>query len=390
MYINNFSIICSLGSCKHEIANKIFSNSPIRRLNHYSLIDGQTTPIMEVKEELPRLPEGYEKFNSRNNQLVLFNLLELKDELDLLVKKYGKNRIGVIFGTSTSGISEGIEAIKNETTEGLPSDFHFEVQEMGSPSDFIKNYLDLSSICYTISTACTSSSRTFIEAKNLLDCDICDAVIVGGSDTLNELTLNGFHSLEAISTNLTNPFSTNRNGINIGEGSTVFILSKEKSEIEILGMGESSDAYHISSPDPSGAGAVTAIKMALNSANLTPNDIHYLNLHGTGTIKNDSMEAIAVSTIFENNIPVSSTKPFTGHTLGAAGGIELALCILCLDPKYNPQGYTPLHICDNEFDQELPHLNFQIEKNKIFPKICMSNSYAFGGNNVSLIIGRSQ
>lgn len=388
IYLNNFSLNCALGLNREEVAHNLFAVSEMDCSEFFTLVDGQRTPILTVTGDLPEIPKKLEKFDSRNNRMILKTLVDLQEDIGQLIKKYGRSRIGVVYGTSTSGIKEGIEAIYAEENQALPKDYNYAIQEMASPSEFIKEYLQLDSIAYTISTACTSGARTFIEAQSYLENGLCDVVLVGGCDSLNDLTLNGFHCLEAISTNRTNPFSGNRKGINIGEGAALFILSKERSSVQLLGTGESSDAYHISSPDPSGKGALSAMNMALAAAGLKANEIDYLNLHGTGTQKNDEMEAIAVNELFGSRIAVSSTKPLVGHTLGAAGAIELAFCALALDEKYNPNGFVPLHFWDQERNEKMPELNFQNSFQSLYPKICMSNNYAFGGNNTSLIIGR--
>lgn len=381
VFINDFSLNCALGNNQEEVCCALFSDK-LNESIEFNLVDGQTTPILTVHANLPNISNELNQFNSKNNQFILMALNNMKDSIQEVVDEYGKNRIGVIVGTSTSGIFEGIDAIKNIQEDKLPSNYDYSLQEIGSPSLFIKEYLDLDSIAYTISTACSSGARSFIEGKQLIENDICDAVIVGGSDSLNELTLNGFHSLEAISTNRTNPFSKNRQGINIGEGASLFLLTKNSGKFEVLGVGESTDGHHISSPDPSAAGAIEAMKMALADANLEPNKIDYINLHGTGTIKNDEMESLAVSTLFPNNPPVSSTKPFVGHTLGAAGAIELAFCLLSIKNKK-----LPIHHWDSEVDDSINTLNLVGPTSKIEPQICMSNSYAFGGNNTSIIVG---
>jgi 3-oxoacyl-[acyl-carrier-protein] synthase-1 len=263
--------------------------------------------------------------------------------------------------------------------------FNYKQQETGSMSEFLKEFLGLQNIAYTISTACSSSGKAFASATRLIEQNICDVVLVGGCDTLCELTLNGFDCLEAISQDICQPFSINRNGINIGEGSALFILSKEPSEVSLMGIGESSDGYHITAPEPNGLGAIFAMESALNKAQLEPKQIGYLNLHGTATNLNDAMESNAVKTVFDS-VDCSSTKYLTGHTLGAAAATEVAMCWLLLSNHYNPS-------------QNLPKQNVSIEtlstnigiitedttyENPYF----MSNSFAFGGSNASVIIGR--
>lgn len=384
LYINNFSVSCALGSTTKEVEQNLFKADPADLAQNYTLVDGGSTPVFKIPKILNSVPSEFKLFDSRNNALILNSLQEIDRDIRKLKEKFGAGRIGVILGTSTSGLEEGIKAF-SKTDGSLNDSYHYPLQELGSPSDFVKTYYGLSSIAYTVSTACSSGARAVIEGYALLKNDICDAVIVGASDTINDITLNGFHSLEAISLKLTNPFSKNRSGINIGEGAGIFILSKIESDLEIKGMGDSTDAYHISSPDPTGLGAMKSMEQALAMAHLKPSDIDYINLHGTGTLKNDSMEAQAVSKVFSGEQPlVSSTKPLTGHTLGAAGAVELAICALSL--KSNQ---IPPHFYDGEYDASIPRLNLSSGFRSQAIRNCMSNSYAFGGNNASIVVGKN-
>jgi len=224
-------------------------------------------------------------------------------------------------------------------------------------------------------------------ARRLLAMDLCDAVLCGGVDSLCRLTLNGFTALEAVSAERCNPFSLNRNGINIGEAAALFLMTREPASVALLGAGASSDAHHISAPEPGGRGALQAMRKALAQADLTPEQIGYLNLHGTATQHNDAMESRAVAELFAAGVPCSSTKPLTGHTLGAAGALEAAFCWLSLQP-----GATlPPHVWDAVIDPQLPALDFVLPGQTLKgPRNLMSNSFAFGGNNVSLILGASR
>ena len=223
----------------------------------------------------------------------------------------------------------------------------------------------------------------------LIKAGFCDAAVVGGVDIASVMVLAGFRALEAVSPGLANPFSRNRDGITLGDGAAFFVITREdlwKTGIQLLGWGESSDASHMTAPEESGAGAAAAIRKALASAGLEPEDIDYINLHGTGTRLNDLMESRAVSEIFGPEMPpVSSTKPVTGHTLGAAGALELAICCSVLETG---DGRLPVHSWDGEKDDDLPALNF-VRKEKTYSCIrtCMSNTFGFGGCNVSLIVG---
>jgi 3-oxoacyl-[acyl-carrier-protein] synthase-1 len=258
--------------------------------------------------------------------------------------------------------------------------------------------LEVSGPAFTLATACASSAGAIIKAAQLIRAGFCDAVIAGGADIASETVLLGFASLEAVSDSVCNPFSKNRRGITLGEGAAFFVMSREhrrgdESGIELLGYGESADAFHMTAPCADGSGAVRAMREALSKAGKKPDDVDYVNLHGTGTSLNDSMEALAMAAVFPNSAPmVSSTKPITGHTLGAAGALELALCWMAL---YSGKGRAPVHCWDGVPDEELPPLRF-VGKGDAASKedgthklrICMSNSFAFGGCNTSLILGR--
>jgi 3-oxoacyl-[acyl-carrier-protein] synthase-1 len=223
--------------------------------------------------------------------------------------------------------------------------------------------------------------------------DRADAAVVGGADTLCRMTVGGFAALEAMSSGLCNPFSRNRDGINIGEAAAAFLLTHEPAPVQLLGVGESSDAYHISAPDPEAGGALMAMRAALNDAALSPADISYVNLHGTGTGLNDSMEGKAVNALFGADTPCSSTKAMTGHTLGAAAACEAAFLWLTLHPTYNPDGRLPPHLWDGDVDPSIPPLALADADTRLPHRTgqvaMLSNSFAFGGSNVALVLARA-
>jgi 3-oxoacyl-[acyl-carrier-protein] synthase-1 len=239
---------------------------------------------------------------------------------------------------------------------------------------------------YAISTACSSGAKALASAKRLITSGLCDAVIAGGVDTLCRLTVQGFSALEAVSDEVCNPFSKNRNGINIGEAAALFVISKSEQGVLLRGIGESSDAYHISAPQPEGEGAAQCMQQAINDAGIQAAEIDYVNLHGTATVLNDQMEARAVNRVLGNDVLCSSTKPFIGHTLGAAGAIEAAICWLTLTDE---SGFTPIHRWDGEWDRNLPELNLAhaSTSTKSINRV-LSNSFAFGGNNIALVMER--
>lgn len=344
--------------------------------------------VGKVTQALPEIPAAAGlAAQSRNNRLLLAALAQIEDEVAALIARHGPQRIGIVLGTSTSGVAEGEAAIAAHARDGaLPASFDYGQMEIGAPAPFLARHLGISGPAYTVSTACTSGAKALSSARNLLATGLVDAVIAGGVDTLCKLTINGFTALESTSTALTNPLSRNRCGINIGEGAALFIVGPEAGPVALLGIGESSDAHHMSAPEPTGRGAEAAMRAALHDAGLAPDAIGYVNLHATATPKNDAMESLALARVFPAGVPVSGTKPLTGHTLGAAGALEAAFCWLAL----TGDGSLPPHLWDGAADPELPALQV-VTPGQCFgagqPRRCMSNSFAFGGNNISLILG---
>ncbi|MDA0109358.1 beta-ketoacyl-[acyl-carrier-protein] synthase family protein [Vibrio sp. La 4.2.2] len=355
--------------------------------DHGLLNSGKETVVGRVKEALPELPAKLSRYDSRNNRLALSALQQIEDNVRAAINHYGSERVAVIVGTSTSGISDGEVAYTEILATGqFPKEYHYTKQELGNCSDFIAKYFGIKGPCYAISTACSSSGRVFITAKRLLKSGLVDAVIVGGADTLCALTLNGFNSLEALSNTLCRPFDADRDGINIGESAAFMLLGHQPLDtdnkpIALLGAGDSSDAHHISAPHPEGRGAEEAMQKALADAQLSPADIGYINAHGTATPLNDSMESKAISRVFGTNVPVSSTKPFTGHTLGAASATEAAIAYHILKSDLS----LPKQSCKNK----APDIDVSLVETdlKLNGKAILSNSFAFGGNNISLIFG---
>jgi 3-oxoacyl-[acyl-carrier-protein] synthase I len=270
----------------------------------------------------------------------------------------------------------------------LPKNFNYKQQQMGAGADFVADFLGINGSAYTISTACSSSGKAFSSARRLIKLGLCDAVIVGGADSLCGLTVNGFDSLESISSGFCKPFGLHRDGINIGEAVSLFVLSTEPSSIALKGIGATSDAYHFSAPDPEATYVIKAMQNALDDAGKTHDEIDYLNLHGTATVLNDAMESKAVHTLFGSKLAVSSSKGMTGHTLGAAAALELAICWLLLNNNDN-QGMLIPNINNDAIDSKLPRLNLVKKGDFLGRKIktCQSNSFAFGGNNLSIILG---
>lgn len=392
-YLNALGVICALGNDKSEVSQALFAGDSSGMRDEDGWVVDRCLPVAAVRAQLPTIAQDLAEHTSRNNQLLLAAALQIETEIQQAISRFGASRIGVVLGTSTSGIDEASRGLAVYLRDrAFPADYDYQQQELSAPANFLAAWLNLSGPAYVISTACTSSARALLSARRLLDMGLCDAVLCGGVDSLCKLTLNGFSALEAVSAHRCNPFSRNRNGINIGEAAVLFLMTREASaahSIALLGAGATSDAHHISAPDPSGRGAREAMLKALTSGGLKAEDIDYLNLHGTATQHNDAMESVAVNDVFPHGVPCSSTKPLSGHTLGAAGALEAAFCWLSLAPQ-NTVSALPPHLWDGQADTQLPALQWVEPGQRLARKALrrlMSNSFAFGGNNVSLIIG---
>lgn len=388
-FITAYGLISALGegvdaSAEALLAWQAKGSTPLTRHNQ-ALLDGRLTPVGRVEGELPAIPAALAPYASRNNQLLLAALAQIRPALDEALATFGPARVGLVLGTSTAGIGEAELAIAADRRgEAVPTAFDYRQQELGSPSEFLARHLGLEGPAYTLSTACSSSARAFISGQRMLAAGLVDAVLVGGADSLCGLTLNGFDSLESLSGTLCQPFDNGRQGINIGEGAALFLLSRQPAPIALLGAGESSDAWHISAPHPDGVGAEAAMGMALAQAGLTPEQVGYINLHGTATRLNDAMESQAVYRLFGDRVPCSSTKPLTGHVLGAAGAIEAALACLLLERALP---LPPQRVMTA--DPALAPIRLVSGTTPLATPRILSNSFAFGGNNVSLLFGRS-
>ena len=385
-YLPALGIINALGTGIDEVAPRLFAGETAGMVLMDGLLPSGGARVGAVRGELPEVPSDLSDFSCCNNRLLLAALSQIRPDVDAAIGRYGRERIGTVVGSSTSGIAEGEAAIAAHRATGhLPAGYRYVQQELGSPAIFLARYLGLTGPAYCVSTACTSSAKAFISARRLLRHGLCDAVLVGGADSLCRLTVNGFAALESTSITVCNPMSRNRNGINIGEGAALFLMTREMSGIAFLGAGESSDAYHMSAPHPEGIGAEAAMRAALADAGLSACDVDYLNMHATATPKNDEMESRAVARVFPEGVPASGTKPLTGHALGTAGATELAFCWLAFRA-----GLLPPHVWDGEGDPDLPRLEL-VEPGRKFRRdsrrVCMSNSFAFGGSNACLLIG---
>lgn len=340
-------------------------------------------------EDLPVL-DALGDYDCRNNRLAQLTLQQ--DDFETAVRaakdRYGSDRVAVIIGTSTSGILHTELAFRerNPATGALPAPLHYrQTHELSSAAEFTRRYLGLTGPTLSISTACSSSAKIFASAWRLIETGLCDAAVVGGVDSLCLTTLYGFSSLELVTQGPCRPADAERSGISIGEAAGFALLERPgvtNAETALLGYGESVDAHHMSTPHPEGLGARLAMQAALERAGLAPSDIDYINLHGTASRTNDSAEDKAVSQLFGPTTPCSSTKGWTGHTLGAAGITEALIGHLCIENDFIP-GSLNTETVDPNFTSGI-----QLENRQQPVRHILSNSFGFGGNNASLILGR--
>jgi len=343
-----------------------------------------------------RLPAASKRFDCRNNRLAQLGIAEdgFLDAVAACVGRWGRDRVGLFLGTSTSGMLETEIAYRQRDpqTGALPASFAYAgTHNSYSLAAFVQELLGLEGPSAVVSSACSSSAKVFGSARRMIAAGLIDAAVVGGVDSLCLTTLYGFHSLQLVSPNPCKPFDVERDGISIGEAAAFALIERPPESLDtgavlLLGVGESSDAYHMSSPHPEGRGARAAMLQALQSAGLAPEDIDYINLHGTGTPSNDSAEGHAVAAVFGSQTPAveaSSTKGATGHTLGAAGALEAVICALSLQ-----HGLLPGSAHTRRVDASL---GFDyLCANRLRPiSRALSNSFGFGGTNCSIVLGRA-
>ena len=358
---------------------------------HFETAELQTY-IGEVADvDAVRLPQPLQYFDCRNNRLAQLGLMQ--DGFDLAVhaavERLGARRVGVFLGTSTSGIltTEIAYRHRDPLTGALPGNFDYRGSHNSfSVADYVSRRFGLTGPAVTVCTACSSSAKVFAAAQRMLAADQIDAAIVGGVDSLCLTTLYGFHSLQLSSPQPCRPFDLARDGLSIGEAAAFALLERAPATLDpeailLLGAGESSDAYHMSSPHPEGSGARSAMQRALADARLAPEDVDYINLHGTGTPSNDSAESCAVTALFGTATPCSSTKGATGHALGAAGALEAVICALALKVGLMPGGLNL-----RQRDPKLA-LNYLTGNQHAPLRHVLSNSFGFGGANCALLLG---
>lgn len=332
-------------------------------------------------------------FNCRNNRLAQLGLMQdgFVEAVRDVAARVGADRVGVFVGTSTAGILQTELAYRrrDSVTGALPADFNYAATHSPfSVADLVRRILHLAGPVATVSSACSSSAKVFASAQRMLAAGIIDAAVVGGVDSLCLTTLYGFNSLELTSTHPCRPFDPARDGISIGEGAAFALIEKTPENLDadailLLGVGESSDAYHMSSPRPDGLGARMAMEGALKAGGVAPSEVDYINLHGTATPSNDAAEGNAVSVLFGSHTACSSTKGATGHALGAAGGIEAVITALALRHGFIPAGVNTLRV-----DPAIA-IDYVLENRSQAVAKALSNSFGFGGTNCSLLLGRA-
>ena len=389
IFLNECAIVCALGEGAAAVRQAMYGAQSGLTLSD-ACSPGRQLPLGRVGAALPRLDMLPLRHRSRNNQLALAALTQIRPAVDAAIARHGAARVGVVIGTSTSGVAETGAALRERRLAGrLPPGFHYGQQEMGSVAAMLAAQLGITGPASVQSSACASGAKALASAARLIRMGLCDAVVAGGVDALCSFTVGGFSALDTVSATPCNPLSVNRSGINLGEGAALFLLSATPARVALCGWGEASDGHHMSAPDPAGAGALAAMTAALERAGVKPGQVDYINLHGTATVQNDAMEARALAALFGVSVPVSSTKPLTGHALGAAGAVEAALCWLAMQDD-NPLGMLPPHCWDGAADAALPALNVAAPGARLGRPLhyALSNSFAFAGANATLLLGR--
>ncbi|MFI3184931.1 MAG: beta-ketoacyl-ACP synthase [Methylococcaceae bacterium] len=347
------------------------------------------TVVGEVSTALPTIRSSLKAYDCRNARLALkaLNQGEFRATVERSIANYGVSRVGLVLGTSTSGIYDAENAYAHLLRDGvMPGDFQFlKIQTAQATAEFLQLELGLQGPCYGISTACSSSAKALGAGQRLIAADVCDAVLVAGVDSLCRLTLRGFHSLQLVSSEACRPMDINRRGINIGEGAALLLLERlgagNVSRPRLLAVGESSDAHHMSAPHPEGAGAVLAMSQALLLAGRDVGEVDYINLHATASLLNDLADAKAVQQLFPNPPPCSGVKGLLGHTLGATGAVEAVVSLLALE-----RGFLPGTCGLEQVDPNCPCPVIASPRLDIAPKLVLSNAFGFGGNNASVLL----
>ena len=391
--ISGASLVCAAGHGLQRVTEALRLGVSGLYANDLDWIDLETHIGRVGDLEISPVRADLREFDSRNNRLAQMGLESdgFVQMVAVAAQRYGPNRIAVVLGTSTSGIRETEQAYTqlDPKTGGVPNASRLrKTHEYFSLANFVRRYLDLEGPAHVVSTACSSSSKAFADAYRLIQAGVCDAAVVGGVDSLCRLTMCGFASLELLDSGPCRPNDVGRAGLSIGEAAGFALLERieatasgDKPFARLLGYGESSDAHHMTSPDPQGWGAQLAMRQALQQAGLAPDQVDYINLHGTGTILNDQAEMTAVHAVFGASVPCSSTKGWTGHPLGAAGITGVLIAGLCIQQGCLPQNLNLLAV-DPSF-----RANILTSSLSHPAQFVLANSFGFGGSNCSIVLG---
>lgn len=378
-YISLPSILCSAGN-EIDMYRKIVS---MQRCFKQQEIEGKTFLIggVELKVSKNDFPQAFRNNYTRTNALLFQTALGFTPEIERLKTKFGKDRIGVCVGSTTAGIEENFQLFLKEKDFALKYQENF--NSLGHPAKFLKDFFGLQGPSFGLSTACTSGLKALIQASRMIQSNLCDAVIAGGVDAISAISLFGFDSLGILSSKPCNPFSVHRDGINIGEGSCLFIVSRNSIDTSVVlkSFYSNNDAFHLTKQEPQAQKAKEAIMNALQNYN-----IDYINLHATGTIANEAAESKAISTTLPM-VPASGIKGCIGHTLGAAGAIEIGLCAMLLNQK---DTLLPPHIYDQAYDPSLPKISLIHKPLPASISHILSVNFAFGGDNAAAVLGRAK
>ena len=336
MKISDFTVACALGRGRAEVSENLVRGIAPGMTELGGDVPGRSIRFGLVPGEMPKVDGAEFGFRSVSLLKLALSLDGFGDAARRLVGLYGAERVAVVIGDSTTGIDEAqslvdvwLDAAGAGAPASKPDGLKYSMIELGTPADWLKREIGAKGPSFAISTACSSSAKAFASARRLIEGGFADAAVVGGVDSRCRFAMNGFNALGALSAGAARPFAQDRDGINLGEGVALFTLEKGEGALNFIGSGETSDAYHPTAPDPSGAGAEAAMRLALEDAGIKPKDVDYVNFHGTGTIANDDMEERAFKAVFgEFGGLAESTKALTGHCLGAAGAVEAAICLI--------------------------------------------------------------
>ena len=381
--VTDWSTVNALGNTTGQVMARLRTGQPV--VSAPPPQTGFDTVCGVVSHDLPPLDEAYAGIDSRNNRFVRHVLAEMADSIERARERWGPARVGICVGSSTAAMDEIEAAFDQHTREGAVPE-GFDVLVKGSAEGLVQALRAMTGFegpASVVSNACASSGKAFASAKRWLEADLVDAVLVGGADSLCQITLRGFRAMGLLSTQAARPFSSERHGIHIGEGAAFALLERDGPGPLLLGAGESADAHHMTTPDPDGRGASEAMLAALHDAGVSPGDVDHVNAHGTGTPFNDAMEARAIRTALgdRSDAIVVSTKGYVGHTLGAAGAIEAVFSLEALRG-----GWTPPSAGADPVDPEIGvHVPNEVCEKEL--RVVVSNSFAFGGSNVSLVFG---